>query len=141
MTNSESLESRLSRLENENRRLRRGGLALAVVLGIVPILAFALPDEPQDASFRIVDAGKFVLRDSRTGKVRGTFAHQTREGGWAGLTLWDGDGRPRAEFKLWEDGTTSLSMTDAERGVKARLGVDAEGVPSLSVNGRPVATN
>ena len=66
-----------------------------------------------DASYRIVSASKFALRDPRTGKLRAELAHQVDPGGWAGITLWDDTGHARGEFKLWEDGRTQLLMVDA----------------------------
>jgi hypothetical protein len=137
MKNS-TIEARLAHLEAQNRTLRRTGLTLAVLLGALPIVSFALPDEPKDATFRIVRASKFSLEDPRTGKVRGEFSHQVMAGGWAGITLWDDEGRPRAEFKLWEDGRTTLSMTDAERRTKFAATVDPQGVVSLTANGAAV---
>ncbi len=138
MNTETTFEDRLTRLENQNRRLRRIGITLAALLSAVPLLGFAFSDEPSDGHFRIVYASKFALKDPRTDKIRGEFSHQTVPGGWAGLTLWDDEGQPRAEFKLWEDGRTALLMSDEQSGAKTRLAVDAEGAPSLTINGRPV---
>jgi len=139
MTNS-TIEARLAHLEAQNRTLRRTGITLAVLLGALPIVSFALPDEPKDATFRIVRASKFSLEDPRTGKVRGEFSHQVMAGGWAGITLWDDGGRPRAEFKLWEDGRTVLTMTGAEGQTPFEVSVNPEGYAHVTANNGVVST-
>jgi hypothetical protein len=130
------VHERLARLETENRRTKRLLLALVVVLAAVPFLS--LRGEDPDATFRIVTASKFALKDPRTGKMRAQLAHFVQPGGWAGITLWDDDGHDRGEFKLWEDGHTHLLMMDASGKEVVRLSVAADGTPSLVLGGKEV---
>ncbi|MEM9381564.1 MAG: hypothetical protein AAGB93_16535 [Planctomycetota bacterium] len=136
---TERIEARLATLERQNRRLRRvfaGGAAVAAAFLLVGMRS---NQAPADASYRIVYASKFAVKDPRTGKVRMTMAHQTQPGGWAGITLWDDDGRARGELKLWEDGKTLLSMTGADRSRKVDLAVDRDGEVELKLDGRSVS--
>ena len=128
-----TLQDRVLRLEKQNRRAKRLLLCAAAIMGSVPLLAFGVSDRPESASFDIVYASKFVVRDSRTGVTRATFAHQTMEGGWAGITLWDNDGQPRAEFKLWEDGRSHLLLMDEHRRELSRLSVSHGGDARLGL--------
>ena len=127
-------------LERENRRIRLLLLSLIVVLSTILLLGSSTNYESKDAHFRIVYASKFALKDPRTGKVRAQLAHQTRPGGWAGITLWDNAGQPRAEFKMWEDGRTHLVMMDADRRVLTKLSVSSDGEPSFSLDGKEMTT-
>lgn len=136
--NGSALHDRIIALEAQNRRTRRILLGLVVVLGTWPLLAFTRKSEPVDAHYRIVYASKFALKDPRTGVVRAELSHQTMEGGWAGITLWDNDGQPRGEFKLWEDGSAHLSIMDAKRRELSRLSVSKDGQPSLVLDGRTI---
>lgn len=115
MEREQTLHDRIIGLERENRRIRRMLCGVATALAAVPLLGSAMNEEPVDAHYGIVYASKFALKDPRTGKVRAQLAHQTMEGGWAGITLWDDEGQPRAEFKLWEDGRAHLLMMDSHR--------------------------
>lgn len=137
---TDRIEARLASLERQNRRLRgafAGGAAIAAAFLLVGMRS---NQAPVDATYRIVYASKFAVKDPRTGKVRMTMAHQVQPGGWAGITLWDDDGRARGELKLWEDGTTLLSMTGEDRSRKVELTVDREGEVDLELDGRSVAT-
>jgi hypothetical protein len=118
--------------------MKRVLLGLGVVVGTVPLCAFALKGEPTNAHHRIVYASKYVLQDPRTGLTRAEFSHQVMEGGWAGITLWDNDGQPRGEFKLWEDGSAHVSFMDAKRRELSRLSVTKDGKPSLVLDGKAV---
>jgi hypothetical protein len=130
------IHDRLAHLERANRRTKRLLLALLVVIAVIPLLS--LRGEDSDASYRIVYASKFALRDPRTGKLRAELAHQVDPGGWAGITLWDDAGRARGEFKLWEDGRTQLLMTDASGRELIRASVSTEGYPVLELGGKGV---
>jgi hypothetical protein len=138
LMNDSALNDRMLALETQNRKIKRALLGLVVVLGTLPLFAFALKSEPQDANYRIVYASKFALRDPRTGIVRAELSHQTMAGGWAGITLWDNDGQPRGEFKLWEDGSAHLTMMDAHRRELSRLSVSKDGQPSLALDGKAI---
>lgn len=133
-----TLEDRLYRIEKENKIFRRVLLGLAFTVGAISLVSAVSHQGPTDAHFRIVTASKFSLLDQRTGKVRAELSHQTMEGGWAGITLWDNKGRPRAEFKLWEDGSTRLAMMDAKRKELSSLTVDSEGETKLVVEGKKI---
>lgn len=136
--NNPSFEDRMIKLEKENRRIKRFLIGLLAVIFVIPLFAFTKSDRPVDAHYRIVYASKFAVKDPRTGKVRAQFAHQTMEGGWAGITLWDNDGKPRAEFKLWEDGRAHLMMMDSRRQELSRLSVSSEGEPAFAFRGKDV---
>lgn len=131
--NMTSLQDRILRLENQNRRAKHMLIGVAVVIGTLLLLAFATISSPESASFDIVNASKFVVKDPRTGVTRATLAHQTMDGGWAGITLWDNDGQPRAEFKLWEDGRSHLLMMDEHRQELSRLSVTSSGDARLGL--------
>ena len=131
-----TIHERLARLEKENRQWKRLLLVLLVVLAAVPLLS--LRGEDSDATYRIVYASKFAVRDPRTGKLRAELDHQVMPGGWAGLTLWDDNGRDRGEFKLWEDGRTQLLMMDAAGTELIRASVTADRTPKLVLGGKEV---
>jgi hypothetical protein len=134
--NTTLIQERLARLERENRRTKRLVLPLLVVAAALPLLS--LRSEDSDASYRIVSASKFALRDPRTGKLRAELAHQVDPGGWAGITLWDDAGHARGEFKLWEDGRTQLLMVDAAGKEVIRASVSPQGAPVLALGGKEV---
>jgi len=137
---STSLESRIDTLERQNRAWRRGTLA-AFALGVAGIaVAFRGTADVPDGHFRIVTASKFSLVDPRTGKTRAELSHQVVPGGWAGITLWDDAGKPRAEFKLWEDGSIRLNSQAADGSQPWNLSVTADGKPKVEIGGRDVAT-
>jgi hypothetical protein len=138
MNGKQTLQDRVIALEKQNRAFRRLVLGLALAFGVLALLGFTMDNEPADANYRIVYASKFALRDPRTGKIRAELSHQTMPGGWAGMTLWDDKGNPRAEFKLWEDGTTHLVMMDAGRRTLAKLSVSPDGEPRLVLGDKEI---
>ncbi len=130
------IQERLAHLERQNRRTKR--LLLALLAVVAPLALLSLRGEDSDASFRIVYASKFALRDPRTGKVRAELSHQVQPGGWAGITLWDDTGHDRGELKLWEDGSTQLLMVDAAGKERVRASVSAQGASVLALDGKEV---
>jgi len=133
-----SFDVRLARLEAENRRIKRWLACALVVLAAMPLVSFTTRSDDTDASYRIVYASKFALKDPRTGILRAQLAHSVDPGGWAGITLWDDSGHPRSELKLWEDGRTLLSMTDPKGKEAVRLAVSSDGEPKLALGGKEV---
>jgi len=131
-----SFQERLIRLERENRRWKRMLVVVLVVVAAVPLLS--LRGEDSDATYRIVYASKFAVRDPRTGKLRAELDHQVMPGGWAGITLWDDGGRDRGEFKVWEDGRAQLLMMDATGKERIRASTTADGSPKLVLDGKEV---
>jgi len=110
-----SLERRVLKLEVQNRWLRAVIMIILVSVTMFSLLGFTGEDELESARFKIVYASKFALMDPRTNTVRAELSHQVMPGGWAGLTLWDNEGRARAEMKLWEDGSARVSLIDQDR--------------------------
>ena len=139
MTNDQTLCERVETLERSNRRFKRAFLGLAGLVTVLGLASLAGQRERTDATYRIVYASKFALLDPATQRVRAELAHQVSPGGWAGMTLWDQDGQPRAELKAWEDGRTMLRMLGPERQEASHLAVSADGVPVLTVAGEVVA--
>ena len=133
-----SLESRIETLERQNRWFRRGALALVTLALVSTAVAFKSASELPDAQFRIVSASKFALVDPRTGKIRAQLAHQTAAGGWAGITLWDEAGKPRAEFKLWEDGHTLLNTSSPDGNHPWEISTGVDGKAKMTLGDREV---
>jgi hypothetical protein len=115
---------RMDALERDNRRLRRYGImmlvVLAVFLGVGASLlyfsgAYGLPGSPQ-----MVAARQFLLRDSR-GTIRGTWG--TAEDGSVRLALSDDRGRQRIRLNLLEDGSAGLTFADTAGRKLAVLGM------------------
>jgi hypothetical protein len=132
------LHDRITRLERHNRRFRNL-LGAAALLGSAAVLVGAADRrEPEDVRFRVVYASKFALQDPRTDTLRAELSHQTMEGGWAGLTLWNLEGKPRAELKLWEDGSVRLNLVDSGRRDRVAITMVANGTPSLMLDGKAV---
>lgn len=137
---TQTLESRIEALERQNLWFRRGSIAVAALAIVSIAVAFRSPGEAPDAQFRIVSASKFQVVDQRTAKVRAELSHQTTPGGWVGMTLWDEAGKPRAEFKLWEDGRTLMSAKGGDGTPQWDLSSAADGKSKIEVEGREVAT-
>ena len=117
------LAARLEKLERQNRRLKLGGGALAVGLGLLGLTAAAGP------LCDVVSAERFVLHDAR-GKTRMTLdAYHTEPV----ITLQDKAGKAVARFGVGEDGQAYLVTLD-EKG-KARCNLfEAAGGAQKSAN-------
>lgn len=133
-----TIESRIEALERQNRLFRRASFAASILAVAVFAFAFRSVDEQPDAHFRIVTASKFSLVDARTGKPRAELSHQVVPGGWAGLTLWDADGKARAEFKLWEDGSVRMCAIGADGKYQSNISTSADGQSKLEIGGREI---
>ena len=125
---------RLDRLERENRRLKRIGALVVVVISGVFMMGQALPKN------RIVEAEKFVLKDTG-GKVRAILgaAHPyakapsaelitlpaTRLEGY-GLHLYGADGRYRSGFAEWPGGGGYFTLRDTRTPSSINLNVGSD---------------
>lgn len=118
-----TLSERLSRLEAENRRLRRAG---AVV--VAPLAGLALMGQARSNPGRIVEGERFVLRDAK-GTVRGALG--LGPDGAAGLALTDPDGRLRASLTVGLDGLPALGLFDRDERSRVAVILSAGGAPSL----------
>ena len=125
---------RLEDLERDNRRLRRYGvmmlLVLAMFLGVGASLlyfsgAYGLPGSPQ-----MVAARQFLLRDAR-GTIRGTWG--TAEDGSVRLSLNDDRGRQRIRLSLLEDGSAGLTFADTADRKLAVLGLLPDHTSTLAL--------
>jgi hypothetical protein len=110
-----SVLERLEKLEKQNRRIKRAGLAVMVFIGA------ALLSGQASVPWKI-EAERFVLRDS-TGKVRGELG-MTGHGPL--LTLYDNDGAQRAAFGIAEKGP-GIFFLDAIQKRRVALGVVEKG--------------
>jgi hypothetical protein len=146
-----SIEERLKRLEEENKRLRLLALGVVVLSGGSLLLAAATAVRarlPQPV--RIVEAERFVLRDA-SGKTRAVLGMDADGLGlrfydasgkvravlgliadWPRLTLSDASGKPRAWLEGTPDGA-ALDLTDASGKPRAELSVDELFGPGLSI--------
>jgi len=125
---------RLDALERDNRRLRRYGVTMLVVLagflGVGAALlyfsgAYGLPGSPQ-----MVAARQFLLRDAQ-GTIRGTWG--TAEDGSVRLTLSDDRGRQRIRLSLLEDGSAGLTFADTADRKLAVLGLLPDHTSTLAL--------
>ena len=125
---------RLDALERDNRRLRRYGVTMLVVLagflGVGAALlyfsgAYGLPGSPQ-----MVAARQFLLRDAQ-GTIRGTWG--TAEDGSVRLTLSDDQGRQRIRLSLLKDGSAGLTFADTADRKLAVLGLLPDHTSTLAL--------
>ncbi len=125
---------RMEALERDNRRLRRYGVAmllvLAMFLGVGASLlyysgAYGLPGSPQ-----MVAARQFMLRDAQ-GTIRGTWG--TAEDGSVRLALNDDRGRQRIRLSLLEDGSAGLTFADTSDRRLAVLGLLPDQTTTLAL--------
>jgi hypothetical protein len=143
-----SIEERLSRLERQNRWLKRLG-ALAIAVGAVVVLV----GQGKDPLKRIY-AKEFILKHELYEAARLTavlravsLGLNSRDGkGAAGFTVMSGgeafitfsgldregtSSHVRASFGTGPDGSSSLLMYDQDGGDRVHLSVDSRGSPSL----------
>lgn len=122
----ESLGERLSRLERENRWLKRvGGVALLGVAAMV-LMGQATPRKTAKA----IEAEEFILRDG-TGKERATM--RVSPDGSPSLGLVDKDGKKRVALLLGADGLPNLWLWDKNGKERAGLELLADGLPRLAL--------
>jgi hypothetical protein len=101
---------RLERLEGESTWIKRIGLAASLLATCVFIVGQARPT-------RIVDADKFVLRDS-SGRMRASLGMVLNG---PSLNLYDADGKSRVELGALP-GQTALLIMDEKGKMRAALG-------------------
>ncbi len=124
------LETRVRRLEQQNRWLKRfGGAAMAVVVGFL-IMGQATPKKAP-AKPRVVEAEAFVLKD-KGGKIRGSW--NVFPDGTTSLALNDKDEKLRGSWNVFPDGSTVLVLTDKDEKLRGNWGVFADGSTSLTLS-------
>jgi hypothetical protein len=118
----QAIVERLSKLEGQNRRLKRGGAAILAALSTLVLMGQAAP------SPRVVEAQRFVLKDAN-GNVRG----------WMGvigkgseLTLGNVNAQPMMGLMVSEDSSDLHFFGSRKSGMT--LGVNS-GDPALSMMG------
>jgi hypothetical protein len=114
----ESLCERMSRLEGENRRLRRGGLA---VLFLVACAAMVASNGGRHA--RQIEAERFVVKDA-SGAVRATLG--VSRSGQPELALRDDAGEDQLLVRTNTDSSSSLELYQRGR-LQAQLSGSASG--------------
>jgi hypothetical protein len=151
----DSLSSRIERLEQQNRRFRRGALACVLLLVGIGLMAQTKQRTPAPQArrpapprVRTVEAESFILKDT-SGRVRaelsmsgtGPSLKLKDEAGTALVTLSLNDGTPKGPMLLLsgpqrhaafalsvlEGGGSQLSLTGARPDIQLHLGVTPEG--------------
>lgn len=143
--NIDDLAARVVRLERENRKLKRVGLAVLAAAACAVLMA-------QAHGRRVVEAESFVLKDS-TGKTRavlhmakigpgvtigadGKVKQESQEPVETGpaLTFTDKDGKLRVILGVkrdWDGDSAELSLLDQYGNARAGLAVHQDGSPSV----------
>lgn len=98
----EAVLGRLEKVETENRRLKRWGLAFLSLIAAVVVMGQARPS-------RTLEAEQFVLKDPRA-RVRATL---TILGDAPQLNLYDKTGMVRAGLMVGANGAPGLTLYDA----------------------------
>ncbi len=122
------LQSRVERLEHQNRRLKQLLIAVPLAVSALALMAAAYRQKPQT-----IEAEKVVIVDQQ-GKQRGAFG---MEGGNPRLALCDADGKPLILLTNVE-GRPALFMVDTKRQPRIELSVTKRG-PVLNLLGEPTA--
>ena len=98
----QELSQRLAKLEVENKRLKRFGIAAAVVVGAVGLMSAA------STMCNTVTAERFVLRDAN-GRERAVMtAYET--GGVPNFSLLDSSGKKALTFGVSETGQSYIEL-------------------------------
>jgi len=92
---------RLDRLERENRRLKRAGVAALAVMATVFLMGQARPPT-------IVEAQQFIVRNADGARVAWL---ATDRNGLPSLTLFDKEGQGRINLSLSESAAAFVSLT------------------------------
>ena len=118
-----TLTERLDRLERENRRWRRAGAGVLIV-----IAAFALMGQAIQGVPKAMEAERFVLRDTG-GRVRAALGMEAD--GSVGLWLLDSAGKTRAGVGVSREGSPVMALADQTG--KSRLSLTLTDGPGLSL--------
>lgn len=119
-----NLEARLVRLEAQNRRLKRGGLAALVGLGSLTVMSFAAP------SFcETVWAERFVLRDASNTKRITMNAYSTDT---PSIAFHDARGKEIGSIGLNSDGAFKFSVMNEGKSVPASFAFNKDGSMRLA---------
>lgn len=129
VTESQAVEERLDRLEQENHRLKRAGAVLGLGVAALILMGQALPQG------RTVEAESFIVRDSR-GQVRALLT--APPDGTVGLFICDPAGVLRASLRVLADGTPGLLLSDQVGQARTLLNVQGDGVGGLLLYDRSV---
>jgi hypothetical protein len=126
----DALEQRLETLETQNRRIKRGGIAVLLLAGAGLLMGQAAPGKVT------LEAQRIVIVD-QDGKARASLG--VNERGVAGLTLLDVAGEQRALLALARDGSPALRLSDPGQQVRVHIGPTSVGQaePAKS-GGKPV---
>jgi hypothetical protein len=109
----QALLARLEKVENQNRRLKRAGLAALLLVGSALLVGFTVqrPSKPA-AVTETIEAQRFVLKNAR-GETRAQLGLLGSED--PQLTLLDAKGKTRLLLNLLA-GQPSLSLVDGHGG-------------------------
>lgn len=118
----QAIRERIAELELQNRRFRRGGMAILVVLSAVILMGQVAPPA------RVVEAQRFVIKD-KDGKERGSFA---TIGKGSELTLGNINAQPMMRLIVSTDASDLHFYGSSQSGMN--LGVDT-GNPDISMAG------
>jgi hypothetical protein len=120
----EALQTRLERLERQNRVLRRGGLAMLLVAGAAVLVAAEAAPKGQ-----IMQGERFSLKDA-----------QGRERAWLGigregpvLRFLNENGRERAGLEMGREGIV-LRVLDSKGYLQTGLSLEKSGVAVVSID-------
>jgi hypothetical protein len=116
----QSIMERLGKLEEQNRRLKRGGIAILAALSAVVSMGQAAP------SPRVVEAQKFILKDAN-GNVRGWMGVI---GNGSELTLGNANAQPMMGLMVSTDSSDLHFFGSRKSGMN--LGVNS-GDPAISM--------
>jgi hypothetical protein len=119
-----TIEERIIKLEQKNRRLTLALLLTGVAAGLVMTIGMAATEHVPDQ----VKAGGFQLVD-KNGNLRAVLT--LTEDGWPGFLLLDKNGKNRLELTL-DDESAGLRLSDDNGKVQAGLSLTKKG-PSLQL--------
>jgi hypothetical protein len=107
-----SVESRLARLEEENRRLAKETRRLKTFGASALLVAVALMTMGARMDLENVNANRVSVWD-RNGRMRHDLGH-TAEDNRSILTMWDQNGEPRIQIEADNDGYCGFRVFNAD---------------------------